>query len=60
MSVMYTGETDLKEKIKEIINEMLNDKDLTYTIKISENRENEKITKFVLEVTNIENSMPDF
>lgn len=60
MSVRYTGETDLKIKIEEIINEMLDDNDLTYTIKINESRENEKITKFVLEVTNIENSMPDF
>lgn len=58
--IKYTGKTVLKEKVKKILDEMSQDEDLTYTIQIYENRENEKISKFMLEVTNIENSMPNF
>lgn len=58
--ITYTGKTDLKEKVNDLIDEMLNDKDFNYTIQVYENRENEKISKFMFEVVNIENSMPNF
>ena len=58
--ITYTGKTDLKEKVNRLIDEMLNDKDFNYTIQVYENRENEKISKFMFEVVNIENSMPNF
>lgn len=60
MSIKYTGKTEIKEKLINILDEMLNDEDLTYTIQVYENRENEKISKFMVEVINIENSMPNF
>lgn len=58
--IIYTGKTDLKEKVNNLIDEMLEDKDFNYTIQVYENRENEKISKFMFEVVNIENSMPNF
>lgn len=58
--IKYTGKTDVKDKIMNVINEMLKDKDLSYTIQVYENRENDKISKFMVEVINIENSMPNF
>lgn len=58
--IKYTGKTDLKDKIIGVINEMLEDEDLSYTIQVYENRENDKISKFMVEVINIENSMPNF
>lgn len=61
MSVKYTGKTtDVREKIKSVIDEMLQDEDFIYTIQIHESRENEKISKFMFEVINIENSIPNF
>lgn len=58
--IVYTGRTDIKEKINSVIDEMLKDEDFKYTIQVYENRENEKISKFMVEVINIEDSMPNF
>lgn len=58
--IKYEGKTDIKEKIKEVLDEMLKDEDFTYTIQIYESRENEKISKFMMEVAEIKSSMPDF
>lgn len=58
--ITYDGKTDLKNKINNIIDEMLNDEDLVYTIRIKENRIDEKLEQFMFEVTDIRNSMPDF
>lgn len=58
--INYDGKTNPKEKINKIIDEMIEDEDFTYRIQIYENRENEKISKFMLEVVDIKNSMPDF
>ena len=58
--IKYEGKTDIKEKIKEVLDEMLKDEDFTYTIQIYESRENEKISKFMMEVVDIEKSMPNF
>ena len=58
--ITYTGKTELKQKINDMIDEMLKDEDFDYTIQIYENRENEKISKFMFEVVNIQNSMPNF
>lgn len=58
--IKYEGKSDIKEKIKEALDEMLKDEDFTYTIQIYESRENEKISKFMMEVVDIENSMPNF
>ena len=58
--INYDGKTNPKEKINKIIDEMIDDNNYSYTIQIYENRENEKISKFMLEVIDIKNSMPDF
>ena len=58
--ITYDGKTDLKNKINNIIDEMLNDKDFVYTIRIKENRIDEKLEQFMLEVADIRNSMPNF
>lgn len=58
--ITYTGETDVSEKIKDLIDEMYADNDFNYTIQIYESRENEKISKLMIEVIDIKNSMPDF
>ena len=58
--IVYTGKTDIKEKINSVIDEMLKDEDFKYTIQVYENRENEKISKFMVDVINIEDSMPNF
>ena len=58
--IKYFGKTDIKEKINELIKEMYEDEELSYTIQIYENRENEKISKLMIEVVDIKNSMPDF
>jgi hypothetical protein len=58
--IEYTGKTDIKEKILNMIDEMLQDEDFVYTIQVYENRENEKISKFMVEVINIKDSMPNF
>lgn len=51
--ITYTGGTELKKKINNLIDEMLEDKDLNYTIQIYESRENEKISKLMIEVINL-------
>lgn len=58
--ITYDGKTDLKNKINNIIDEMINDKDFVYTIRIKENRIDEKLEQFMFEVADIENSMPNF
>lgn len=58
--IKYFGKKDIKEKINELIKEMYEDEELSYTIQIYENRENEKISKLMIEVADISNSMPDF
>lgn len=58
--IKYFGNEPINEKIKKLINEMVVDEDLTYTIKIYENREDEKISKLLIEVADIQNSMPNF
>ena len=58
--IKYEGKTDIKEKINSVIDEMLKDEDFKYTIQVYENRENEKISKFMVELINIEDSMPNF
>lgn len=58
--ITYTGETDVREKISELIDEMCADQDLNFTIQIYESRENEKISKLMIEVIDIKNSIPDF
>lgn len=58
--IKYGGKTKVTEKINEVLDEMLEDEDFTYTIQIYENRENEKISKFMLEVVDIKKSVPDF
>lgn len=40
--IKYEGKSDIKEKIKESLDEMLKDEDFIYTIQIYESRENEK------------------
>lgn len=58
--ITYDGKTDLKNKINNIIDEMLNDEDFVYIIRIKENRIDEKLEQFMFEVADIRNSMPDF
>lgn len=58
--ISYNGKTDLKNKISNIIDEMLNDEDFVYTIRIKENRIDEKLEQFMFEVADIRNSMPNF
>jgi len=58
--ITYTGKIEIKEKIKNILKEMEEDTDLNYTLQVYENRENDKISKFMFEVVNIQNSMPNF
>lgn len=58
--ITYDGKTDLKNKIDNIIDEMLNDKDFVYTIRIKENRIDEKLEQFMFEVVDIRNLMPGF
>ena len=58
--ITYDGKTDLKNKINNIIDEMLNDEDFVYTIRIKENRIDEKLEQFMFEVADIRNSMPNF
>ncbi len=58
--ITYDGKTDLKNKINNIIDEMLNDKDFVYTIRIKENRIDEKLEQFMFEVADIRDSMPNF
>ena len=60
MSIKYDGKTNINEKVDSILKEMIDDEDLTYTIAIYESRQNEKISKLLIEVSNIENSMPNF
>lgn len=60
MSIKYEGKININEKIENLLKEMLNDEDLTYTISIYESRTNEKLDKLLIEVSNIENSMPNF
>ena len=57
--IEYTGKTGIKEKIAQTIDEMLQDEDFIYTIQVYENRENEKISEFMLKVINIEISTPN-
>jgi len=58
--IKYFGKTNIEEKIKNLIEEMAKDEELSYTIKIYENREDEKISKLMFEVIDIQNSMPNF
>ena len=58
--IKYFGKTNIEEKIKNLIEEMVKDEELSYTIKIYEEREDEKISKLMFEVTDIRNSMPNF
>lgn len=58
--ITYTGKTNLKEKVNEVLKEMEQDNDFIYTIRVYENREDEKISKFMFEVVNIQDSMPNF
>lgn len=58
--ITYDGKTDLKNKINNIIDEMLNDEDFVYTIRIKENRIDEKLEQFMFEVADIRNSTPNF
>lgn len=51
--IEYSGKTNIEEKIKNLIEEMAKDGELIYAIKIYENREDEKISKLMFEVTNI-------
>lgn len=60
MSIKYDGLSDLEYKITSLVEEMQNDEELRYTIHIYESRRNEKIEKLLIEVSNIENSMPNF
>lgn len=53
--ITYTGNTEIEEKIKNIIKEMKDDKELNYTLQVYESRENDKISKFMFEVINIQN-----
>lgn len=45
MSIRYDGKTNINEKVNNLLREMINDEDLTYTIAIYEDRKNEKINK---------------
>lgn len=58
--ISYTGKTELEEKVNAVLKEMKQDNDFIYTIRVYENREDEKISKFMFEVVNIQNSMPNF
>ena len=60
MSIRYFGNKDIRLRVEELLIEMLEDTELSYTISIHESRENEKISKLVIEVSNVENSMPNF
>lgn len=60
MSINYFGKSDIKQKVAELITEMLEDTELSYTISIYESRKNEKISNLLIEVSNVENSMPNF
>lgn len=60
MSIKYFGNTEIKEEINKLLEEMEKDEELAYTIHIYESRENEKISKLLIEVSNIENSMLNF
>jgi hypothetical protein len=58
--IEYDGKMKLEDKINELLIEMTNNKDLIYTIHIHESRENEAISKLLIEVSDIKNAMPDF
>lgn len=60
MSIKYFGKTEIKEKINALLDEMLNDNELTYTIRINEDRIDENIAKLQIELVDINNSMPNF
>ncbi len=58
--IKYFGKNSIPAKIKELFDEMAEDEELSYTIKIYESREDEKISKLLIEVIDIQNSMPNF
>ena len=60
MSIKYFGKTEIKEKINALLDEMLNNNELTYTIRINEDRIDENIAKLQIELVDINNSMPNF
>lgn len=60
MSIKYFGKTEIKEKINALLDEMLNNTELTYTIRINEDRIDENIAKLQIELVDINNSMPNF
>lgn len=60
MSIKYFGKTEIKEKINALLDEMLNDNEMTYTIRINEDRIDENIAKLQIELVDINNSIPNF
>ena len=58
--VTYDDKCEIKEKINKLLDELLNDNELNYTINIREGRLNGRINELKIEVVNIQNSMPDF
>ena len=58
--ITYNDKSEIKEKINTLLDELLNDEELNYTINIREGRLNGTINELKIEVINIQNSMPNF
>ena len=58
--ITYNDKCDIKEKINNLFDELLNDDEFNYTISIQEGRTNSRINELKIEVINIQKSMPNF
>lgn len=56
----YTGKSNLKNKINALIDEMYDDTEFIYKIKIEECRENEHLRGLTITTEEIRSSMPEF
>ena len=56
----YTGKNELKNKINSLIDEMYDDTEFIYKIKIAEYRENERLKELTIATEEVRSSMPEF
>lgn len=56
----YTGKNNLKNKINALIDEMYDDTEFIYKIKIEEHRENECLKEVTITTEEVRSSMPEF
>lgn len=56
----YTGKNNLKNKINALIDEMYDDTEFIYKIKIEEYRENECLKELTITTEEVRSSMPEF